>query len=246
MPYRYLPNSDNSRLTAVRKAYEKASSVQPSDLPFSTANRDLLNTLYPKLNKEISERGSALSVQSSATKALLESQEKMKIYISHFFQVFNLGIDMGKYKASERGYFQLDISQESVPDLKSVDNICLLAGNIINGDPKRVAAGCAEMANPSTAEVGAVFQDFSVKLTNQSTSKDIFEKEQKDVDNLRAEADELIRDIWDEIEFAFRKDEPSAMRRKAREFGVVYASRPGEVPEEGAAPETPQSPDQPK
>ena len=58
----------------------------------------------------------------------------------------------------------------------------------------------------------------------------------------RAGADELITDIWDEIEFKYRKDEPSAMRRKAREYGVVYVSRPGEPVEEGAQPPAPETP----
>lgn len=41
-------------------------------------------------------------------------------------------------------------------------------------------------------------------------------------------ADALIKDIWDEVEFA--------LRRRAREWGVTYALRPGE-PEETATPE---------
>jgi hypothetical protein len=42
------------------------------------------------------------------------------------------------------------------------------------------------------------------------------------VQDLRNEADLLIADIWDEVLFAYRKETPPSLRRKAREYGVVY------------------------
>ena len=33
---------------------------------------------------------------------------------------------------------------------------------------------------------------------------------------------DLIKDLWDTIEFNLRTEEPSSLRRKAREWGVVY------------------------
>ncbi|MBV9656797.1 MAG: hypothetical protein JO295_01680 [Verrucomicrobia bacterium] len=44
---------------------------------------------------------------------------------------------------------------------------------------------------------------------------------------LRPDMDRLILDIWDEVEFAFRKaGSPASIRRKSREYGVVYDTRP--------------------
>ena len=34
--------------------------------------------------------------------------------------------------------------------------------------------------------------------------------------------DDLIKDLWDTIEFNLRNEEASSLRRKAREWGVVY------------------------
>ncbi len=232
MPYRKLPNSDAGRLDALRTAKTKADNTPLTELLFSEGNYSNLKTFLPSFQKETDERGTALSAQSEATIGKAEAEEKTKLYVSHFYQVFNFGIARGKYKVSERAFFQLDVSQETVPDLKTAERLKTGAENIIKGDALRVAAGGAEMANPSKAEVEIVYNEYLAKLADQSTKKDVFEKEQKDVDNLRAEADDLISDIWDEIEFKLRKDESSAMRRKAREYGVVYISRAGE-PEEG-------------
>ena len=38
----------------------------------------------------------------------------------------------------------------------------------------------------------------------------------------RPAVDDLIKDLWDTIEFNLRTEEPSSLRRKAREWGVVY------------------------
>ena len=38
----------------------------------------------------------------------------------------------------------------------------------------------------------------------------------------RPAVDDMIMDLWDTIEFNLRTEEPSSLRRKAREWGVVY------------------------
>jgi hypothetical protein len=42
---------------------------------------------------------------------------------------------------------------------------------------------------------------------------------------MREEVDELILDLWDELDFAYRRDEAPAKRRRLREWGVVYETR---------------------
>jgi hypothetical protein len=46
-----------------------------------------------------------------------------------------------------------------------------------------------------------------------------------------------VKDLWDTIEFHLRHEPtPAGLRRRAREWGITYATRPGETPDEGAAP----------
>ena len=45
---------------------------------------------------------------------------------------------------------------------------------------------------------------------------------QEAVADQRPAVDDLIKDLWDTIEFNLRTEEPSSLRRKAREWGVVY------------------------
>ncbi len=81
-----------------------------------------------------------------------------------------------------------------------------------------------------------------MKSTNSGkpTAKDAYDGEQADVSNLRPAADQLIKDIWDEVEFSLRQLDAPSLRRRAREWGVTYALRPGEPEEPDAGnPTTP-------
>ena len=42
--------------------------------------------------------------------------------------------------------------------------------------------------------------------------------------------DLLIKDLWNTIEFNLRTDDPTSLRRKAREWGVVYDGDEEEEP----------------
>jgi hypothetical protein len=86
------------------------------------------------------------------------------------------------------------------------------------------------MENPTAAEVATALSDLQGALDTQTPAKEAYDKEQEDVENMRAEVDEVIADIWDEVLFTFRKDAAPSMRRKAREYGVVYRLSSSEEP----------------
>ncbi|NLT49960.1 MAG: hypothetical protein GXX85_03470 [Ignavibacteria bacterium] len=235
MPYRNLPNTDAGLAAALRKADERCKNTPAGSIPFSPETQQRVKTFSSVFLKELDERGGALANQGEATRLKMQFEAKCRMAVSHFFQVFNLGVAREKYKVTERSYFKWDINQEALPALTNEADIIAAAENIINGETLRVAAGCVKMQNPSSEEVKVHLDNYTNSISNQTAKKETYEKEQKDVDKLRAEALDLVTDIWDETEFTYRKDAAPLMRRKAREFGVVYALRPGE-PEEPEAP----------
>jgi hypothetical protein len=228
MPYRRIPNSDSNLGNALRVVLNKANSTHSGELAISLESYASLQSFYPGFQKAIDERAVALSGQTTATRERTVSENYCRLIISHFIQVFNLGVARKKYRAADRGYLGLDIKKNSLPNLIGEANLRNYAEFIINGDVKRVNNGGAEMSNPARQEVEDAYRDFVLKLNEQSNKKDIFQKKQKDVDVMRSDAKELVRELWNEIEFYFRKDETSSLRRKAREYGVVYKSWKGE------------------
>ena len=97
------------------------------------------------------------------------------------------------------------------------------------------------MENPSITEVETAYETFIIEHNAQSGKKDEFDESQETVEDERDDTDDLILDVWDEVEFFFRKDEASSKRRKAREWGVVYINDEGEEEEE-PEPEPPTEP----
>jgi hypothetical protein len=232
MPYRSLPYSDAALLKALTTAKNKAENTAPGLLAFSPETLAKLNQLEPVFKNEIAERGAALSTQTQSTSEKMEAQENLRMLISHFIQVFNFGVEREKYKATDRPYYQLDMTQKELPYLGTEADVERWAQNIIKGDFDRKNAGGDAMINPSAAEVEAAYLLFLEKNTGQSEKKDAFDREQEDVERMRGEVQELIKDIWDEVEFTYRKESAPSMRRKAREYGVYYATRPGEPVED--------------
>ncbi len=111
-------------------------------------------------------------------------------------------------------------------------DLLLWADRIVKGDPRRVANFSEPaMAMPTAAEVSAALTTYNTGIALQTAAKDTLDAEQTDVIALRASADTLIRDAWDEIEFTLRKLDPPNLCRRAREWGLFYALRPGEPPE---------------
>ena len=89
------------------------------------------------------------------------------------------------------------------------------------------------MQNPDIKEISTQLKAYLIVHNKQSTEKDKFYKENKDVLDMLPQVDDLIRDIYDEVEFEYRIKTASNKRKLARELGVIYVSRKGEEPEDG-------------
>jgi hypothetical protein len=237
MPYRRLPNTDEQRLLALQLAFNKSQIGGTNAVsPILAATLTQLAAFLPDYERQLTERGMALRGQALGTSHKEVAKATGQMYISHFIQVFNLAVARGVYSAADRAYYQLDVNQESVPQLSAEGDVLIWLERIVQGENARMQAGGQEMSNPSAGEVLAAKEAFDLAMGEASTAKDQYDKEAEDVEKLRDAADALIREIWDEIEFAFRHSDDAGRRRKAREWGVVFVSRPGETAEEGVEP----------
>lgn len=230
MPTIRRPKTDNQRLQALESAKLKSDVTPPGSLAFSPAVLATLLAFLPNFRQQMLERGVALSAQSGSTSLADTAKERLKKFISHFFQVFNLGIDRGTYTADQRPHYLLDANQEELPQMDTEQQIQMWGNRVVDGEATRTAAGFPAMSNPTSGDVQAELTLYTTRQGDQSVKKEAYDNEQEDVEELRTDADDLIADIWDEVEFTFRKETPSSKRRKAREYGLVYVPRVGETP----------------
>lgn len=237
MPYRALPDSDPTRTQALSAAIAKNAAVAPADRLISPATAAALADIAPRWEKETADRATALGQQTASTAVLATIGARLRMTVSHFIQVYQLGVARGVFSPSGRASYELNVNEETVPNLATEADLLLWADRIIKGETRRLANLTEPaMAMPAASQVADVLSDYQNELGRQTTAKDALDDEQQDVTDLRPEADRIIRDVWDEVEFALRRLDPPSLRRRAREWGVTYALRPGEP----AEPEPPQ------
>ena len=230
MATRRLPRSVPDYLTASRTAKTKADAIgDVTKIAFSALTYDRLNGLLPNFETEVNERKEALVNQTNATAEKNLAYEKAAIFASQFFQVFNFGVFRGVFNATDRPFYGLDVNDSNTPAINSDSDLLLWGQNLIDGEAARVAAEGTPMSMPSAAEFEIEFIKFKNLQIAQSQLKDQYDKEQEDVATLLDDADLLVRDIWDEVEFTFRHDAAASKRRKCREYGVVYVNDKNEV-----------------
>lgn len=230
MPVIYRPDTDTQRVQALQTAKAKYDGTAAAERAFSASTYAALDAFLPDYLAKLSERGIALSNQSSVTSKANPVRRSTRLYVSHFIMSFNMAVLREEFSPTDRAYYQLDVSSDSVPKLTTDEDLVQWAANIQTGEAARVAAGGDAMANPSAAQVADQMTILAPLLTELSTNKDAYDNAQQNVEALRATADEIIADAWDEVLFTFRKDDAPSMRRKAREYGVVYKPSKGEDP----------------
>ena len=241
MPFRMLTNTDVGRTTALDTPFAKWATTPAGQRPITQAQYDQLVALRTPWKQANTAAATALVAQTNATSRAEALGQSLERLISHFFQVFNLAVARGYYPASARAHYKLDVSRADVPLVLSQADRLTWAQNIVDGEAARqTAEGAAfkPMAMPAAAEVAAALTAYQTAHATASTAKTNYDLAQEAVEQQRPAVDALILDLWDTVEYFYRHDEPSSLRRKAREWGVVYMTRPGE-PEEPTPPPTP-------
>ena len=231
MPFRFLPRTDNGHLEALETAQRKLDSLSAADPRFvSPATETRLGELLPQFREEVTGRGDVVGQQTNATSAAKRKKQELRLYVRHFFQALNMAIARGKgFQPGDRTYYGLDANQQALPSLRREADLLRVAQTLIDGEAKRVAAGGKRLTMPSAKEIARLLRETRALLTQKKQLVASVDRESEDVDRLRAEVADLVRDIWDELEFAHRKDSPAARRRRCREWGVLYRERRREI-----------------
>ena len=229
MPYRRLPNTDIARLRALNAALKMGSTLFHTDLAISQSLLLKLRAFLPLFKQTVDHQREAFRRQTQNSKTYLDIQKRARLYISHFIQVLNLAIVRGELKPETRKYYGLKVNQKTVPDLNTEAEIIEWGEKLIKGEAERLATGVAPITNPTIALVKVRYEDYIRTHRNQKSLQDIYAKASLKVAEMRKDADELIVEIWNQVETFFGDLPPKQMREKAKTYGVVYVYRKGEL-----------------
>jgi len=229
MPYRRLPNTDSARLKSLKAAYNKGKELPPFKLAFSANSYRKMQTVLPLFESAIYEHKNSLNIQAEKNKEYQRRLKKVRIYISHFIQVVNLAIVRGDLLPETRNYFDLEEEEKKVPTLISEEDVIHWGQKLIEGEQKRRNKGMNPITNPTIAVLKVHYDKFMEYHNYQQSLKNRSQRAQNQLNEKRAVVDNVIQQIWNEVESSFG-DLPEEMRReKATEYGLVYVFRKNEI-----------------
>ena len=228
MPYRRLPNTDAARIKALKAAIDKSNNMDYNDVVVS------MNTLYKaknivsKFEKMYKANQQTFEIQIKANKFFQEQIKNARLYISHFVQVLYLAVIRNEIKPDYLILYGLENSEMLLPDISTNELLLEWGKKIILGEDKRIAGGGVPIYNPTIAKVKAMYSIFKDGYTTQQIHQKATNRTQAEVVSYRAEVDEIILALWNQVEAANIDLPPKQKIDENKEYGVVYYYRKGE------------------
>ena len=228
MPYRRLPNTDQARVRALKAAVEKGDEYNVRDLAIS------LKTLFEARN--FLQRFEAAQIyytqcyenQSRASRKHQANVKTARLYISHFIQVLNLAVLRDEIKAVHKKLYDLP-DANVVPDLLSEASSVEWGKKIIEGEQRRTGQGGIPIYNPTIARVKVHYDIFLDSYERQKNYQALTNRSLDELSSMRERADELILDIWNQVEAKYQDVTPNEDRLdKSRDYGLIYYYRSSE------------------
>jgi len=229
MPYRRLPNTDSARIRAMKKALGKGREVPPFKMPFSQKNLVKLQGFLPQFEHTIGLQRQTMSSQSNKSSEYQEIARKARLYIAHFLRVMNMAIQRGELPPETRTYYGIATDDATIPPLTSDNELVTWGKRIIDGEDFRKKKGLTPISNPSIAVVKVWYDQFlDAHRFHKTLSRKSTEYAGRTAE-MRKEADELILNIWNEVEGSLGDMPDEERRDEAETYGLVYVFRKNEI-----------------
>jgi hypothetical protein len=228
MPYRRLPNTDVARLRAIEAGLEIGKRTSIIKLAFSQQTLEKLQNFYPHFLGAIRQLNISKQNQFDRSKEYGEIFRKAKLYLSHFLQVVNFAIARGEMKPEVIEFYGLKMNSKATPPLNLEAHILTWGERIIEGEQKRVIQGGSPIYSPSIALVKVHYEEFKDAYRNQKMLQNITNRASGKVAELREEGDQLIQQMWNEVENSMIQLSDDEKREKASQYGIVYVFRASE------------------
>lgn len=229
MPYRRLPNTDQARIRALKSVVGKGDVYNVNELAISLNTLSEARNFLSKFEIAHNYYAQCYDNQVKESPKHQSNVKTARLYISHFIQVLNLSVLRSEVKPIHKKLYCLPIDNYNVPDLTSEAAMVEWGKRIIEGERKRTSQGGVPIYNPTIAKVKVHYDIFVDSYERQKALQVLTNRSLEGVATMRTRADELILDIWNQVEEKFRNISPNELRLdKCRDYGVIYYYRTGE------------------
>jgi len=229
MPYRRLPNTDAARIRAMKTALEKGKELHPHKLAYSAKIIMRLQKFLPIFEHNIQLQRLAFATQNKKSKEYNEIIRKARIYLTHFVRVMNMAIFRGDLPTDTRAYYGLPINELTIPSVNKENDLISWSHRIIEGEELRLRKRGSPITNPTIAVVKVRFENFIEAYNSHKAlakkASDLTER----TGDMRKEADEIILQIWNEVESTLSSLPEEIRKKECEEYGLIYFYRKKEL-----------------
>lgn len=227
MPYRRLPNTDQARIRALKTAVDSCvqGGVYTNVLKHNTYAT--AKNFLERFTKEVAVYKKCVSEQSSKRgNVKYESAFKSaRMYVVHFLQVFSMAVMRGEIARVKREYYGLSPEDDSLPTITLESAVLEWGRKIIEGERKRQSEGGVPIYNPTMGRVSVACDIFKEMYNKQQSLQQRTAEALQCVAAMRAECDEIILNVWQEIESAFAALDGDERLKKCAQYGIIYYTR---------------------
>lgn len=228
MPYRRLPNTDQARIRALRSAVEKGDIYNVYELAVSFKTLSEARNFLIRFEAAHRYYQQCLNNQVRSNSKYQNSVKMARLYISHFIQVLNLSVIRAEIKEEFKDMYGLSRDNSAVPDLGTETAMLEWGERIIKGEKDRLKYGGIPIYNPTIAKVSVHYDIFKEGYERQKNLQSITNRSWEALSSMRERADEIILDIWNQVEKKFENLSGEERLNKCRDYGLIYYYRPYE------------------
>lgn len=228
MPYRRLPKTDAARLRALKTLLDSNDiyTVRERFIDWKTINR--AQPAYDRLLTAAEQYRISYAAQVRGADKTDRLQRNATMYVSHFLQVLMMAVERGEIKKQLLKLYGLDENTSALPDIKSPKGLLKWGSIAVEGEKKRIKKGGRPIYNPTIGMVNTHLEIFKDCYEQQKSLRERTARALEDLKTIRPEVDDILLDLWNQIETHF-KDEPAETRIcQCRKFGVIYYYKKGE------------------
>lgn len=225
MPYRRLPKTDAARLKALKTVLENNDIYTVRNRVVDWAVLNKCRPAYDRLLTALEQHKVRLAAQKRVSKLIEPLQRNAMIYVNHFLQVLLLAVERGEIKRDHLKLYGLDTDDLSVPPMKSSDAIISIGTKVVEGEKQRLKRGGLPIYNPTIGKVATHLDIFKEMYVEHKRTMEMTEKALANIQMLRPEIDQVLLDLWNQIEAHYADLPPEQRFNACRKLGVIYYYR---------------------
>lgn len=225
MPYRRLPKTDRSRLTALKTLLDNNDVYTARDRFIDWKDINEARTQYDKLLTLVKQYDMDKQAQSRGRNRVEPLQRNASMYLSHFMQVLKMSVERGEIKKQYLKLYSLPDDLTTLPSVQQINQLIEWGAKIVSGEKERVKNGGRPIYNPTVGMVSTHLDIFAEAYERHRQLQQRTRNMEQQLKELRPSVDALIERIWNQVEQHFMGNRVIDRVEQCEKFGVKYYYR---------------------